>query len=384
MKPIWSFALLLSLLLPGCKRTEVPATKARDPNPSEVRFNPALLETGQLRVERVSASIEPAVVRTSGKGGFNEDRLSYVSSPLIGRVADIRVRAGEHVDAGQTLVVIDSPELGEAFSELIKARADLVLSEKAFALAKELSAAKAMARKDFQKAEDDYVKAKTDERRTRERLVSLGVPPRELDVPLDALHVRSQFNLTAPIGGTVVERHLTLGQMVGSDPAQRLFVIADLRTLWVTADIYEKDLPRIHVGQEVSVQAAAWPGEEFKGRINYVGDTVDPDTRTVKVRLAVDNHELRLKPEMFVTATVSAEGTTTALSVPLAAIHGEGVGQPYVFVVLGDDRAVPRSVTLGDKFSDRAVILSGLGPEDRVVTEGSILLKAEEARQAEG
>jgi cobalt-zinc-cadmium efflux system membrane fusion protein len=120
------------------------------------------------------------------------------------------------------------------------------------------------------------------------------------------------------------------------------------------------------------------------GRIEYIGDTVDPNSRTVKVRLAVDNHALRLKPEMFVTVTVQTQGTATVLSVPLAAVHGEGLGQPYVFVVLDDNRFTPRGVTLGDKFDGRATIVSGLTPQDRVVTEGSILLKAEAARRSEG
>jgi cobalt-zinc-cadmium efflux system membrane fusion protein len=215
-------------------------------------------------------------------------------------------------------------------------------------------------------------------------LLSLGVPEAELDRPLDAMHVRSQFNLAAPISGTVVERNITLGQIVGGDPGQRLYVVADLAELWVTVDIYEKDLPLIHVGENVGVQAAAWPQEHFQGHIDYVGDTVDPNTRTVKVRLTVDNRRRLLKPEMFVTASIHTEGTASVLTVPLAAVHGEGSEQPYVFAVLDDDRFERRPVTLGAKVGDSVAITVGLTAQDRVVTEGSILLKAEADRQANG
>lgn len=376
--------LLFATCLFACHDSDVRAKGTAPPPAGELRLNPELVRSGQVRIEPVRAAPERITVRTSGKAGFDQEHLSYASSPLVGRIVDIRARLGGHVEAGQVLAVIDSPDLGSASSEFIKARADLVLAQRSNELAQELWAAKAMARKDVQKAEDEYVKAKTDLRRTRERLLSLGVPEAELDRPLDALHVRSQFNLTAPISGTVVERNVTLGQIVGGDPAQRLYVVADLTQLWVTADIYEKDLPLIHTGEDVGVQAAAWPQEQFQGRIDYVGDTVDPNTRTVKVRLTVDNRRLLLKPEMFVTAIIHTEGTATVLTVPLAAVHGEGSEQPYVFAALENNRFEQRPVTLGAKSGDRVAITAGLTAQDRVVTEGSILLNAEADRQANG
>lgn len=382
MKAIWALAVCV-LVTAGCQSADVEAKKTNDFVPGEIRLSPLLLQSGQVRIEPVSAGAEAIAVRTSGKAGFNEERLSYVSSPLVGRVVDIRAKPGQRVEAEQTLAVIDSPDLGAASSEFIKARADLVLAEHNYKLAQQLLAAKAMATKDFQKAEDESVKANADLRRTREHLISLGVPAKELDAPLEALHVRSRFDLTAPIGGTVIERTLTLGQQVGGESAQRLFVIADLSTVWVTADIYEKDLPLIHADEEVSVHAAAWPQEEFHGRIDYVGDTVDPNSRTVKVRASVDNRQLLLKPEMFVTATVHTPSSATVLTVPLAAVHGEGSEHPYVFIALDDERFTRRAVTLGTKLNNGVAVTSGLSAQDRVVTDGSILLKAEADRHTD-
>ncbi len=376
MRTTWCLGILLTVAVLGCHGTDALPTIDRDAGNGEIRIGPTLVGSGQLRIEPVTTRTETIAVRTSGKAGFNEERLSYVSSPLIGRVTEILARPGDTVAEGQPLAVIDSPDLGVASSEFIKARADLILAERSYKLAQELSSAKAMARKDFQKAEDDFVKAKADLRRTRERQLSLGVAESVLDTPLDALHVRSQFNLSAPISGTVVERNLTLGQIVGGDPAQRLYIIADLTTLWVTADIYEKDQPSVHSGDEVTVQAGAWPEEEFTGRIDYVGATVDPNSRTVKVRASVDNRRQLLKPGMFVTATVHTAASATMLTIPLAAVHGEGSGQPYVFSALDDTRFIRRPVTLGPKLNDRVAVTAGLSAQDRIATEGSILLKA--------
>ena len=381
MRVLATVFVLVLACLQGCDDASVRTQSAAGPAPGELQLNPALIGSNQIRIEAVRAAAEVISVRTSGKAGFNQERLSYVSSPLVGRVVELGVRPGERVAAGQILAVLDSPDLGTASSEFIKARADLILAQRSHDLAQQLWVAKAMARKDVQKAEDEYVKAKTDLRRTRERLLSLGVPQSELDRPLDALHVRSRFDLCAPIAGTVVERTVTLGQMVGGDSAQRLFIIADLSDLWVTADVYEKDLPLIHLGDEVSVQAAAWPQEGFQGRIDYIGDTVDPTSRTIKVRVSVDNRRLLLKPEMFVTATIRTAASATVLTVPLAAIHGEGSDQTYVFTVLDGNRFARRPVTLGTKADDRVAITNGLSAQDRVVTEGSILLKAEAERQ---
>lgn len=378
----WVVALAMSTAVCGCEGAKVDAKKLHENAPGEVQLTSEVLAKGQIAIEPVAISREDVTLRTSGKAGFNEDHLSYVSSPLVGRVVNIAVHPGQHVESGQTLAVIDSADLGATSSEFIKARADLILAQRTHTLAKTLLAAKAMAAKDSQKAEDELVKAQADLRRTRERLLSLGMSQDQLDGPLEALHVRSQFNLTTPISGTVVERTLTLGQMVGGDAPQRLFIIADLNTLWVTADIYEKDLSLIHPGEEVSVQAAAWPDQQFNGHIDYVGDTVDPNSRTIKMRLTVDNQQRRLKPEMFVTATVHTTGSTSVLTVPVAAVHGEGAGQPYVFTAIDGNRFARRPVTLGAKINDRVAISSGLAAQDRVVTTGSILLKAEADRQA--
>jgi cobalt-zinc-cadmium efflux system membrane fusion protein len=367
----------------GCKHEVSRAPEIASAGRGEVGIDPELIRNGRIQLEPVTVSVETITVRTSGRAGFNEEHLSYVSSPLTGRVAAIQARPGERVAPGQTLAVIDSPDLGATWSEHIKARADLVMAERSFALARDLTQFRAVARKDLQRAEDELVKARTDVRRTRERLLSLGAAAADVDAPIDDLHIRSQFNLTAPIAGSVIERNLTLGQLVGGDPAQRLYVIADLTSLWVTADVYEKDLPLVRPGQEVAVTTAAWPDQTFSGRIQYIGDTVDPSSRTVKVRLEVDNHEQRLKPEMFVTASIRTEGTASLLSIPLAALHGEGLGQPYVFVAVDSDHFVPRAVGLGDKFGDRVVVSGGLSKDDRIVTQGSILLKAEAARQTD-
>ncbi|HYC23344.1 MAG TPA: efflux RND transporter periplasmic adaptor subunit [Candidatus Bathyarchaeia archaeon] len=375
--------LLAGSALLGCRGANATASATPAAPPGEVEVSAEVLRGGEIKVEPVAESVEGITLHASGKAAFDEDHLGYVSAPLAGRVVEIDAQPGQHVEAGQTLAVVDSPDLGTASSELIKASADLVLAEREAKLADELFAAKAMARKDFQRAQDDLIKAKADLRRAREHLVSLGVPADTLDRPPDQLHVQSRLGLTSPVAGTIVERTLTLGQMVGGDPAQRLFVVADLTSLWVNVDVYEKDLPLVGRGEQATIQTAAWPDDQMHGAIDYVGDTVDPASRTVKVRIRVDNAKLLLKPEMFVTAAIDTTATASVLTVPLAAVHGEGAGQPYVFAALADNRFARRAVKLGARRADRVVVAAGLSAADRVATEGSILLKAEAERQSQ-
>jgi cobalt-zinc-cadmium efflux system membrane fusion protein len=375
--------LLVGSALLGCRGSSATANASPAVTPGEVAVSTEVLRGGEIKVEPVAASVEGVTLHASGKAAFDEDRLSYVSSPLAGRVVEIDAQPGQHVEAGQTLAVVDSPDLGAASSEFIKAGADLVLAEREYKLAQVLFAAKAMARKDFQHAEDDLLKARVDLRRTREHLVSLGIPGATLDRPADQLHVQSRLALTSPIAGTVIERTLTLGQMVGGDPAQRLYVISELTSLWVNVDVYEKDLPLVGRDEEAAIQTTAWPDAEMHGTVSYVGDTVDPASRTVKVRIQVDNSKLLLKPEMFVTAAIRTTARASVLTVPLAAVHGEGSGQPYVFTALEGNRFARRPVTLGARHADRVVVATGLSAQDRVATEGSILLKAEAERQSQ-
>ena len=189
------------------------------------------------------------------------------------------------------MLVIDSSDITAAYSEYVKEASELEYSTRAQELAKELHATKALALKDLKQAENDLIKARAEFRRAKERLLSLRIPASELEKPLAQQRITSRFEMKSPLTGTVVERAVTPGQSVGSDASQVLFTVADLDRLQVVADVYERDLALVKVSQVGRINVEAYPGKDFASVVASIGDVVDPNTRTIKVRAWVDNLE---------------------------------------------------------------------------------------------
>ena len=196
------------------------------------------------------------------------------------------------------------------------------------------------------------------------------------DSAIDALAKKTNlgavasFRSPAPISGTVVERNGTIGATVGSDA--NVFKIIDLSSVWIDANVFEKDLERVRVGQSVNVTVPAFPESTFTGRVILITSVVDPDTRTVKVRTEVANPDGRLKPDMFANVEIVTAARRTAISVPLSAVLDDN-GKSVVFVADGSNYT-KKEVTLGLKSEDRVEIVQGLIAGDKVVTKGNYLL----------
>jgi cobalt-zinc-cadmium efflux system membrane fusion protein len=205
------------------------------------------------------------------------------------------------------------------------------------------------------------------------------VPAAELDKPRTERLITSRFDLKSPLTGTVVERNVTVGVMVGADPTQMLYTIADLNVLQVVAEVYERDLSRVSKGTPVTVTVEAYPAETFSGTIVYVGDVVDPTTRTIKVRCNVTNRDLKLKPEMFARVRLKTGSSMPVLALPKQAVIEVG-GQAFVFVQAADGRYVRRPVVTGTMSGDSIEIRDGLQAGERVVVKGALLLKGEQEK----
>lgn len=356
----------------GCGResgpSAAPATgreAARPPSPGVT-----------VEVVKPAYRVRQSELITSGKIQFNEEALARVQAPMTGRVVEVLARPGQVVEAGQALFTLDSPDLGQAKSDYAKAVTDAERAEKAFALAKELYEAKAIAQKEVREAESDYRKAVAERERAAARLRALGVADSQLGEIAARVDASTHLTVRAPRSGVIVERNAAPGQVVAygqSDTPVNLFVIADLTTMWVLADVYEPDIGRVHRDQPVVVTPPCCPDERFEGRVTYISDVVDKETRTVKVRAVVPNRGRALKAEMFVKVGI-ATGGARVLTLPAAAIHREQ-GQVYVLVEKAKDDYERRPVKLGQDLDGSVEIVSGVGPDDRVVTTGSILLK---------
>jgi cobalt-zinc-cadmium efflux system membrane fusion protein len=328
------------------------------------------------------ATVSPAYIvrarrlETTGKVQFNEEALARVHAPATGRVTEVLARPGDVVEAGQRLLVIDSADLGLAKSDYAKAVADVERSDAALQLARELFEIKAIAQKEIRDAQNETRKAAAERERAASRLRTLGVRAEELGDIASRADVATTIVVTAPRSGVIVERNVTPGQVVAygqSDTPTNLFVIADLNTMWVAADVYEPDVPKVRLGQTVIVTLPCCPGERSEGRVVNISDAVDKETRTLKVRAVIPNPDRTLKAEMFVKVAIDT-GTTRVLSLPQGAVHREG-SETFVLVQQEKSDYERRPVKLGSEVDGAVEILAGVTPKDRVVSAGGILLK---------
>jgi len=358
--------LVLAALAAGCgDASSGPPTASAPPEA------PQVFKTVHPEYKTRATAIE-----TSGKAQFNEEQLVRVQAPSTGRVVEVLARPGEVVEPGQRLFLLDSPDLGQAKSDYAKAVADVERSQKALALARELFEARAIAQKEIRETENDWRKAVSERERAAARLRTLGVPTEQFEAIANRADASTRITVTAPRSGVIVERNVTPGQVVAygqSDTPLNLFVVADLSTMWILADVYEPDVPKVRVGQTVSVTLPCCPGDRYEGRITYISDVVDKETRTVKVRAVVPNRGRALKAEMFVKAAI-ATGSSSVLTLPQSAVH-RADGQTFVLVQKAKDDYERRPVRLGAEMNGSVEVLEGVTPDDLVVAQGSILLK---------
>ena len=296
----------------------------------------------------------------------NQDKLAHVAPRVPGRVVKVNASLGDKVKAGQALAMLDSIDLGEARSAYLQAASEAAVAQAGFARAQRLNADSIIPEKDYLRARAEHEKARAALRAAADRLRMMGVSPERQS--------GSVFPLTAPFAGTIIEKKAVLGEL--APPDQSLFTVADLSTLWIEADLFEKDLAKVRPGMQASVTVSAYPGEAFKGKLTYISSVVDKDSRTVKARVEVPNPGGRLKPEMFATAAIQTGSGAKALLLPEDAVLLVQ-GQPTVFVAEKDGFAfAPRAVEVGERAQGRIVIRSGVAAGEAVVVNGAYALKA--------
>ena len=301
--------------------------------------------------------VTPAAVQA------DPSHLAKVSPPVPGRVVKLFVRFADSVTQGQPLLALDSPDLAAAQADFLRAKSALAQSERTLARQRDLAAHGIGAKREVEQAETEHTVARSELEQATMRLKLLGIDQGALGKPLT---VRS------PISGRVTDLQVAPGEY-RNDPNSVLLVIADLSQIWVTANVQEKDIRRVHKGDDASATFAAYPGETFKGNVLSVGDLLDPDTRTIQVRIAFDNPERRLKPGMFATVTFTSSPVNEVV-VPTKSLVLIG-DQSYVFVETAPWHFKRRVVSPGEQQGSGTVIASGLKDGERVVIEDSVLLQ---------
>lgn len=341
-----------------------------------ITVTPQAQQLAGITIEAVGLRALRRELRLPGTIQANENRLAHVGPRIQGRVVELSAGLGARVKSGATLAMIDSPELGQAESDLVTARAKLVVAENAYERAKTLLDGKVIGKGEFQRREGDYLASKAESQAAEDRLRLLGLQDPEIANLGDDRPIRSQVAIIAPLGGTVIERDVTLGEVV--EPAKTMFTIADLSELWGVADIPERDLPRVKKGLAATVSVPAYQDEAFPGKITYISDTLDPSSRTAKVRVEIDNTRGKLKPEMFATFVILTEESEDILSIPEHAVQRDE-GRTIVFVSKADGFE-KRVVDLGPETQGYYPIRSGLQAGEQIVARGAFVLKSESQR----
>jgi membrane fusion protein, heavy metal efflux system len=369
-------ASLILLFLPACGQSDQSSKLNETTRPSP-RSGAATVANPRIETKVVEFNTSRQGLTLSGKIAYGEDKYSRISSPLQGRVVEVRARLGGRVKVGDILLVVDSPDIAQAYAEYVKEDSELQYATRAYELAKDLYETRALPQKDLKQAENELVKARAEFRRVKERLVSLRISLQELNKPLDQQHITSRFELKSPLSGIVVERTVTPGQSVTGDPDPVLFTVADLDVLQVVADVYEQDLALVQEGQSAVVKVEAYPDVAFPATVTAVGDVVDPVTRTIKVRARVANEFHKLKPEMFARLQLDVSGRGQFLTVPREAVL-EVDGKQFVYVVESGNRYVKREIKTANMSAGQTRVLEGLKVGELIVIKGAVLIKGQD------
>ena len=367
-------ALALSLALTSCGEDKKAAKPKIDPETVVAGAN----MQGRVKVAPVGVEAVSDTLRVAGQITFDENRVARIGATVTGRVTDMTANIGQSVGRGTVLGRINSSDLSTQQLAYLRARSQYELNRRAAERAEQLYAADVIAAAELQRRQSEASISHAEMRAAADQLRLLGVSASALGQLGGQGVISSSTPILSTMNGVVVERNLALGQVV--QPADALFVVADLSKLWAVALVPEQQVRFVKQGQTVALEIPALGGVKREGRLVYVGQVVDPKTRTVVVRTELDNRSGELKPQMLATMLVTATPEKQPV-VPNAAIVREN-NKDYVFVETSPSKFRIRAVSLGEEVAGKRVVVSGVKPGERIAIEGAFHLNNERNRQA--
>jgi membrane fusion protein, heavy metal efflux system len=352
-------------------------------DPADVlTLTPDMVTRAGIRTAMATAGTATTSLRMPGVVQANAYKEVMVTSLVSGRVMQVGALLGQRVNRGDSIATVYSPELADAQTAFIVARADQVAHGQRQTRTQRLTAIGAATREELETLEAERAMHDAAVERARARLILLGIPEERTQRLAGPQDVTTSFDVRAPLDGVVTQRTANPG--VNVDPATPLFTIVDLSTVWVIADLYERDFARVRNGSAVAITTAAYPGLTLPGRVSYIDPQIQPETRTAKLRIEVPNRAGQLRLGMYVDVNVG-ESALEAVFVPRAAV--QAVGAELVVYVADRDhpgRFSERKVELGNQVGDRVAVLAGIAQGDVVVTDGGSYLRAERERLRRG
>ena len=348
-----------------------------NPESREIVLTPDMIQRAGLRIVEAKKGTATTRLRLPGVVQPNAYKNVDVTSLVAGRITQVRAELGQGVMLNEVLATVYSPELADAQTAFIQAKAARDAHGLALTRTQRLYAIGAVSREELEKMTAEAAEMDRAQEVARSRLVLLGIPEDKAQRIASPADVITTFDVKAPIAGVITKRGANPGLNI--DLATPLFTVTDLSDVWVVADLYERDFASVGVGSPVTITTAAYPGLELRGRVNYIDPQVEAETRTAKLRAEVANRADRLRLGMFVDVSIAARSGRSVVMVPKTAVQIMGT-ESVVFVSTGPGRFVQRAVTPGDTLGNDIAISSGLDPGDMVVAEGAFFLRAERER----
>jgi cobalt-zinc-cadmium efflux system membrane fusion protein len=392
---------------PSTPATAAPHEKGHDhgekeeAHADEVTLTTAAIAQNGIKIAPAESRVLTASFLAPSRISFNAEATAHVGSVVSGRVIEIKVRVGDTVQKNDVLMAVESPELGQAQSEYLQKRTEAEIAESGVAPAKDaytrakqlFDESQGIAFSEVQKREVEQraaagnaASAKAALQAAENRLHLLGISQDAIKRLIDTGEINPRFDIHAPIAGQVIEREVTLGELVAPDK-EKLLVISDTTSLWALAEVPEARLAEVGVGSKAEVQLAAMPGERIAGEVSLLSAEVDPTTRTARLRIVVDNAHGKLRPGMFARTLIQTgkSDAAAAIAVPEEAVQTvEGKVSVFVPVEGEENTFAPREVVVGRAVNGFLPVLSGLKSGESVVISGSFILKAELGKSEAG
>ena len=363
-------ALLAAFVLAGCSGK--PAAQQSSTTPHNVTLSKE--QQSGIHVYTVEPAQYRTTITTTGVVDFDHDRATDILAPFSGAVTKVLVTQGQHVAKGQALAEVASPDFTAAAGAYRKAVLAAKAADAVAANDRDLYAHQAISQRENAQAQADAASADADRAAALQTLVALHMDPQAIaEIRDDGQVATAQGVIRAPIAGTLVAKSIAPGQTLaaGTTPC---FTIADTSRMWVMANVFGDDIARVQAGDPATVVTGDG-GKPVTGTVTNVGAVIDPDTRSVSTRVAVDNPDSVLKKQMYVTVRIQSHVAHTGLLIPVSAVLRDDENLPFVYVVDVDGSYARRPVTLGRRVDDRYLIPEGLHAGDKVVMDGSIFLQ---------
>jgi membrane fusion protein, heavy metal efflux system len=376
------FAIIVGSALSACTRssplmsqasasTAAPATDTA----SKARyFTVPADQLAHLQLANARTTTWEKTVRTTGTVDWDNDHTTQAITQVSGPITRLVVDTGTRVKVGDPLLYVASADVSTAISTYRKAKNRSDLAQRILSRSRDLLAHKALSQRDLESAEADANDASTDLQAALQTLKIFGVDQTDIaEAEQQNGAIRPELVMRAPLAGTIVQKLVLPGQFIQAGTTAA-FVISDTSRVWVQGHVYDKDLTSIHNGDKVDERNSSFP-QTFHGTIAYIGDLIDPATRTTPVRIVTQNEGSLLKKDLFVDVVIHDKTTQDVLVVPTAAILFDDENLPFVYVQVEQGKFGQRLVKLGSQHDDQTQVVEGLKPGERVVSQGSVFLQ---------